>query len=276
MNKQMAIEIVSLKAKIQMAKIYPLEKNHEVKPFSCKYCDKSFAQVHEVKEHIKIHASILKKNDETTNLTETAISTDGRGDVTNNGLKTGEILEENLEVENNNQSRFRPDFVNLVKIRLRKKKVIVKSNGSEQKVLESNKNTANLKHNINLKQIMKTKSRKMPYLCRFCTKRFINKGHCEEHERIHTDERPFLCDVCKKSFETKQNLTQHEPTHTGEKPYSCKYCSKAFNRKYYLNQHEIIHTGGKTYSCKYCSKAYYQKHELSQHLRIIHSGQKTV
>ena len=103
MNKQMAIEIVSLKAKIQMAKIYPLEKNHEVKPFSCKYCDKSFAQVHEVKEHIKIHASILKNNDETTNSTETTISTDGIDDVTDNGPKTAEILEENLEVENNNQ-----------------------------------------------------------------------------------------------------------------------------------------------------------------------------
>jgi hypothetical protein len=29
--------------------------NLEIKPFSCKYCDKSFHQVHEVKEHIIIH-----------------------------------------------------------------------------------------------------------------------------------------------------------------------------------------------------------------------------
>ena len=32
-----------------------LERNLEIKPFSCKYCDKSFFQVHEVKEHINIH-----------------------------------------------------------------------------------------------------------------------------------------------------------------------------------------------------------------------------
>ena len=31
----------------------------EVKPFLCKYCDESFVQIHEVKEHIKIHESIL-------------------------------------------------------------------------------------------------------------------------------------------------------------------------------------------------------------------------
>ena len=29
-----------------------LEKSHEIKPFSCKFCDKSFFQVYEVKEHI--------------------------------------------------------------------------------------------------------------------------------------------------------------------------------------------------------------------------------
>ena len=271
-NKQMAIEIVSLKAKVQMAKIYPLEKNHEVKPFSCKYCDKSFSQVHEVKEHIKIHASIMKNNDETTNSTETTISTDGRGYVTNNGLKTAEILEENLEVENNNQSKFRPDFVNLVKIRLRRKKVIVKSNDSEQKV-ESNKNAANL-NNINLKQSMKTKSRKMPYLCRFCKKRFIKKDHWEEHERMHTGERPFPCETCKKSFKTKNNLKTHKRIHTGEKPYSCKYCCKAFNQSGNWFHHELSHTGAKPYSCKYCSKSFNQSTNLTRHHKLIHGCEK--
>ena len=35
-----------------------LDRNHEVKPFSCKYCDKSFHQVHEVKKHIETHTSV--------------------------------------------------------------------------------------------------------------------------------------------------------------------------------------------------------------------------
>ena len=37
----------------------------EIKPFSCKYCDQSFLQVHEVKEHIKIHKSMPEVDDET-------------------------------------------------------------------------------------------------------------------------------------------------------------------------------------------------------------------
>ena len=35
-----------------------LERCPEIKPFSCKYCEKSFLQVHKVKEHIKVHNSI--------------------------------------------------------------------------------------------------------------------------------------------------------------------------------------------------------------------------
>ena len=40
-----------------------LERYHEFKPFSCKFCDESFRQVHEVKEHIKIHVSISEVED---------------------------------------------------------------------------------------------------------------------------------------------------------------------------------------------------------------------
>ena len=42
----------------KIAQYDSLEKYHE--PFSCKLCDKSFRQVHEVKEHIKIHDFTLK------------------------------------------------------------------------------------------------------------------------------------------------------------------------------------------------------------------------
>ena len=136
-----------------------------MKPFSCKFCDKSFAEVHEVLEHIKIHASILNYNDETTK------STDFR-----EGLNTAVSLREKLEVNNNNQARikYRPDLVNSVKTQPKRKK-------------DTNKNTQHLKEDTNLKQKMKNKGRKMPYSCRFCEKRFINENHWNVHERIHTD-----------------------------------------------------------------------------------------
>ena len=38
-------------------------KQDNTKPFSCKYCEKSFVEIQEVKEHIKIHLSILETKD---------------------------------------------------------------------------------------------------------------------------------------------------------------------------------------------------------------------
>ena len=47
----------------KIAQYNSLERYHEVQPFSCKFCDKSFHLVHEVKEHIKIHTSISEVED---------------------------------------------------------------------------------------------------------------------------------------------------------------------------------------------------------------------
>ena len=50
----------------KIAEYGSLERSYESKPFSCKVCDASFFQVHEVREHIKIHDSISEVEDETT------------------------------------------------------------------------------------------------------------------------------------------------------------------------------------------------------------------
>jgi hypothetical protein len=74
MNNQMAGEIASLKAELQIAKIsfansdsIAIEiksdwdpKDRDNTPFSCKFCDKYFFEVHKVNEHVKLHASIIE------------------------------------------------------------------------------------------------------------------------------------------------------------------------------------------------------------------------
>ena len=49
-----------------IANINSLDRDHEIKPFSCKYCDKSFLHVHEVKKHIEIHTSTSEVEEEKT------------------------------------------------------------------------------------------------------------------------------------------------------------------------------------------------------------------
>ena len=61
MNNQMASEIVSLKAELLTtraelkSKSESKDRNQYNKPFSCKYCNESFDQICQVKEHFKIH-----------------------------------------------------------------------------------------------------------------------------------------------------------------------------------------------------------------------------
>ena len=43
-----------------------MDRDHEIKPFSCKYCDKSFLHVHEVKKHIEIYTSTSEVEEEKT------------------------------------------------------------------------------------------------------------------------------------------------------------------------------------------------------------------
>ena len=200
MNNQMASEIVSLKAELQIAKNPKDRKQDNTKPFSCKYCEKSFVEIQEVKEHIKIHLSILETKDG-------AKSSSYDKDCSSNDYPNAiELYKEGSESKCSKQSKFRPDIVNSAEDQNKTKSEFFKSEKDERKI-GGNKNTANLKDNSKLKK-------KRAYSCRYCKKRFINKGHWKEHERIHT----------------------------GEKPYSCKYCSKAFNQSNNLTRHELIHT----------------------------------
>ena len=40
-------------------------------------------------------------------------------------------------------------------------------------------------------------------------KRFINKGHLNNHRSVHSDEKPYDCEVCGKIYKRKKELNRH-------------------------------------------------------------------
>ena len=62
-NQELSQEILELKMNKNSDSV---ERNQQFKPFLCKYCDKSFFQVHEVKKHIMIHKFNSEVKDDAT------------------------------------------------------------------------------------------------------------------------------------------------------------------------------------------------------------------
>jgi hypothetical protein len=92
-NEELLQEIQALKMnKPNFATNDSLEKIHEIKPFTCKYCEKSFLHIHEVKKHIKVHhATVLKASNKTT------ILIGGQDFVSNDNPNTVKRLRKNLK-----------------------------------------------------------------------------------------------------------------------------------------------------------------------------------
>jgi len=60
------------------------------------------------------------------------------------------------------------------------------------------------------------------YSCKFCGKKFSNKGNLNQHEVIHTGVTPFQCHVCGRQCRRKSELEKHIQTHVNIHPDAIK------------------------------------------------------
>ena len=83
-------------------------------------------------------------------------------------------------------------------------------------------------------------TRKQPYVCEKCGKRFRLKKLLKRH-KVQQEE-SIECSVCKKTFAHHQSLQLHQTVHTGERPHKCKICGKRFRLKTTLRKHKYTHS----------------------------------
>ncbi|XP_036829730.1 zinc finger protein 407 [Oncorhynchus mykiss] len=85
-----------------------------------------------------------------------------------------------------------------------------------------------------------------------CHYAFLTLSAMKDHYRTHTGEKSFLCDLCGFAGGTRHALTKHRRQHTGERPFKCQLCGFASTTQSHLTRHKRVHTGEKPYQCPWC------------------------
>ena len=115
-----------------------------------------------------------------------------------------------------------------------------------------------------------TKNEDLPFACSYCSKRFPEKRHMQEHMLSHSDAKPFVCDTCGKAFARKRNLDRHNMMHTDERPFQCTICGNRFRERRYVKEHMLTHDKNRErlYQCELCGQKCINAQTLKSHMRI--------
>ena len=217
-----------------------LERNDEVKPFSCRYCDESFVQVHEVREHIKTHESILEGEDDTTSK---SYDKEAKTNAPVNTVKKRKLMKTHI-------------------------KHVRKQNIERGKYVCSSEFGTILENSDG--------SRKGKFGCDVCKIFFALKHHLKRHiSNVHEGKKPFKCESCDYTFAAKQSLDRHISSVHEKNVFTCSICGKKVSRKNNLRQHiKEVHEGNKKYPCPNCQHITARKGDLSKHVNVVHQKDK--
>ena len=217
-----------------------MERCNEIKPFSCKYCDKSFLQVHEVEEHIKVHTPISKANN------ETIFSSYGEDGFTIDDL--------NAKIAQEISPEITPEIAPKIA------QEIVLSSSRKRKFLQNSDN-ANLE----------PKSKQAVVQCHEFPKTLIDQKRLNTvlpDIPIHQSKEPVLPD----DF---IDLSRG-PVLPDVRILSCQICDLKLNCDYDLSIHyfkelqNVANQGGIDHLCQICQKKLSTKKSLVRHIQRIH------
>ena len=263
-----------------------LERNFETKPFLCKYCEKCFLQLNEVKEHIRIHMTTSEVKDSTT------ISIYSEDCVTND-LSTEKAHEKKKPFKCHvcyyNFSSKTNLNCHIATIHGGKKsndKTKKEKAGSEQ----------NKKKRKDLEKAEEERESKMrKNTCGFCSKDFFQNQKLVYHvATVHEGKKPFKCDIvinetvhereatkkpsskrkkgdfmcemCKDTFALKQGLKRHiTNVHEKRKPFKCDSCDYTCSLKQSLERHTSSAHEKRTFFCSVCNEEFTRNYVRTKH-----------
>ena len=258
-----------------------LVRYHEVKAFSCKFCDQSFGKVHEVKEHVKTNDSIPEVKD----LKDQVKS-----------LKT-QVEELEVKLKNSQKNEFKtkakiqgkqkiPEPGVIVKFKKSKSKLAYQTRqkmkfekdakmGFKQETPEQGGDQEILNDNLELMNQSKEKNKNQPtgkMPCRICGAQFSSKYNVANHIQSVHDGKKFVCTHCNKDFAYKTSLKKHKKNVHDLLKYPCPQCDSQLACADSLKQHiASVHHKKRNFLCGFCKKTFFAKQQFQVHYKKYHN-----
>ncbi|XP_068245925.1 zinc finger protein 493-like [Palaemon carinicauda] len=226
-------------------------KQHYVRNFYCKICDRTFIDSCYKSDHMRTHGK--GKNTEENH--ETPKRNGNVQDIFQQGVPSG-ICElcgfqykdvEALNLHKEEVHRLENEDRKTPAMQSDSDSLADSSNNAKEHTCSSDTKTDSLKR-------YETSHEHIPSI--------IAVGHGK-----------YECSVCSKIFNTKSNATIHLRLHNDVRPYICSDCGKAFRQISHLKDHVKMHTGEKPFSCSVCHAAFAQSSSVKAHIKRCHKGQ---
>jgi KRAB domain-containing zinc finger protein len=247
------------------------QRYDEIKPFSCKWCDKSFFQVNEVKEHIKFHNQIYEKKK--TIKSFNCLSCD-------KNFRKNHLLKIHKESVHEGKKHVCPTcgIACSSKNGVYKHIKQVHENIKRKSIKESMCPICGKNLKISLKtHIEMVHEGKRPFTCSICGLTMATKGNVKMHiQSVHEKIKPNKCSRCESSFFHIGDLKRHiESVHEGKRDFKCSLCEATFSTQRSLNRHvKVVHEKNLPFKCSEndCDKSFGEQHRLKNHVKEVHEG----
>ena len=246
-----------------------------VKEF-CKFCDKSFTQSHNLKQHVKkVHGeeAFLFPNNATTNITENKQrqNKNAEPEFDYEELFDSNSSSENEEEEEERKNMHYYDDENTPPVTTTQNEFLQFLQLGPHPVIPSP---------IKLKQLTRGSTQ---WKCPCCENITKNRNDMVRHIRTHTSEKPFRCKFCKYSSSQKVHLTDHvKKIHERQEvqrkeEYSYLFGEKSSNQFEPASTQQIETMNNweensviRMKICDHCGKSFKTRKGLRRHAKNIH------
>ncbi|XP_060074209.1 uncharacterized protein LOC132553934 [Ylistrum balloti] len=224
------------------------------KPFSCKYCDRSFSRVDKLHLHMRAHTGDKPYKCKFCNYSA----------VDNSSLRKHAIVHTDERPHKCQVCPYACRTASQLTVHLR--------THTGDSPFPCPFCPAKFKIKSDLRRHLRVHTGEKPYQCDKCDARCATKGNLASHNRVHhSSENQMKCTVCDFSTSSKRSYKEHIKSHEPDDPDCvCHVCQYKCSNREVLRSHLSRHEKEKNYNCMHCYFSTNYKAKLTLHIKRRH------